>query len=123
MATITNERDALNEIIRIITTTGDSHTWHKSKEIVQIAQQGLASGAGIVDDGIQRDSKAWKDSSTLSQAVYFPATRTLRLHFTSGAIYDFFEVHPSTWNDMKSADSPGRYYNTNIKQHENKKVL
>lgn len=119
MATINNERDALLEIIRLLQGP-DQQT---RDQLLKIAYQGISAGDAAADDGVQRDSKAWTNSSTISQAVYFPATRVLRLHFTSGAIYDFFEVHPSTWNGMKEADSPGKYYNTSIKQHENKKVL
>lgn len=114
MAKINNERDALNEIYRLLTGP-DEQT---RDQLLVIVNQGLACKS----EGGKQDSKTWTDSSTINKANYSALKRVLTIHFVNGNIYEYFDVHPIKWSSLLETDSPGRYFNTDIKQHENKKV-
>ncbi|MGO9607699.1 MAG: KTSC domain-containing protein [Candidatus Binataceae bacterium] len=49
------------------------------------------------------------DSSTLSSAGYDPLTQTLEVEFTSGSIYQYFEVPPRIYDELMRASSKGSY--------------
>jgi len=54
-------------------------------------------------------------SSNLSRGEYARDSKTLTLTFAHGRPYIFNNVPPELWNDMKQAQSPGKFFRENIK--------
>lgn len=54
-------------------------------------------------------------SSAISAAGYDPETRTLEIEFVSGRSYTHPDVPPYVFENLLAAESPGRYYQQNIK--------
>jgi len=54
-------------------------------------------------------------SSVVSAIRYNADTRTLRIIFVSGMIYDYKNVPEEVYNEMKSSGSKGAYLNLHIK--------
>jgi len=48
---------------------------------------------------------------------YNEDTKTLRVVFVSGAIYDYKKVPATVFKAMKAATSKGTFLNTRIKEH------
>lgn len=48
---------------------------------------------------------------------YNDDTKTLRVVFVSGAIYDYKKVPAEVYHAMQSASSKGTFLNTHIKEH------
>lgn len=55
------------------------------------------------------------DSTAIARVGYDVATRTLRLEFRSGRIYDYVEVPPEIYKQVLNADSAGEFVNLEIK--------
>lgn len=55
------------------------------------------------------------DSSLLKRGDYIRETRTLRIEFQNGVERDYVEVPESVWEELKTAGSPGRYFNQAIR--------
>ena len=58
-------------------------------------------------------------SKAIVRGEYAPATRTLRLWFTSvpTKAHDFPNVPPEVWRGLCQARSAGNFYNRNIRQY------
>ena len=56
-------------------------------------------------------------SSNLDSVGYEPGTRTLRVRFLSGGIYDYHGVPNSIFNGLLSASSKGTYHHQHIKDN------
>lgn len=54
-------------------------------------------------------------SSNIAAIGYESATNTLEVEFTSGAVYEYLGVPAETYEAFLQAESPGRYFATNIK--------
>ncbi|WP_343674277.1 KTSC domain-containing protein [Chitinophaga sp.] len=54
-------------------------------------------------------------SSVISYMTYDPASHRLRVHFLSGAVYDYIDVPEEVYRQMKSAKSKGTFLNRRIK--------
>ena len=54
-------------------------------------------------------------SSNLSACRYDADERVLQIRFRSGRTYDFKDVPEEVVDGLKQADSPGSYFNGNIK--------
>ncbi len=54
-------------------------------------------------------------SSLISRIFYDEEARALRVRFNSGSLYVYFDVPQSEFEALKTAPSPGRYYNACIK--------
>ncbi len=54
------------------------------------------------------------DSSNIASIEYFNDTRTLRVKFHSGSMYDYFNVPESEYLGLKSAESHGKYLHKHI---------
>ncbi|TMI70121.1 MAG: KTSC domain-containing protein [Bacteroidetes bacterium] len=54
-------------------------------------------------------------SSAISAFYYDQPSAKLRVIFTSGMIYDYTNVPPEAYEEMKKAFSKGRYLNDHIK--------
>jgi hypothetical protein len=54
--------------------------------------------------------------STVVQSMhYYPDTRTLRIRYVSGIVYDYQHVPEAVFEAMKAAGSKGRFLNRHIK--------
>jgi hypothetical protein len=55
-------------------------------------------------------------SSSMAAQIGYDADREiLQIEFNSGAVYQYAEVDPHTWEDLQSSDSIGSFYNEEIK--------
>ena len=54
-------------------------------------------------------------SSNLRSLGYDANSSTLEVEFNSGAIWQYYDVLESTYYELKSASSVGKYFNANIK--------
>jgi hypothetical protein len=54
-------------------------------------------------------------SSNLRSIGYDSNTSTLEVEFNSGAIWQYYDVLESSYYEMKSSSSIGKYFNANIK--------
>jgi hypothetical protein len=63
-------------------------------------------------------------SSSMAIAVgYDESDRTLQVEFQNGAVYQYSEVEPETWEDLHTADSIGEFFNQEIKgRYESERV-
>lgn len=55
------------------------------------------------------------ESSNIAGFGYDEASETLTVEFKNGSRYDYFDVQEHTFEGMKSADSKGKYLNSEIK--------
>ena len=56
-------------------------------------------------------------STTFKSVGYDPVARLLELEFLDGPVYQYGEIPQIIYEDFKSADSPGAYFNLRIKDH------
>jgi hypothetical protein len=56
-------------------------------------------------------------SSVIAHMQYSDETKTLRVVFVSGAVYDYKNVPAEVYRAMQSAPSKGAFLNTSIKEH------
>ncbi|MCC5636559.1 KTSC domain-containing protein [Nostoc sp. CHAB 5844] len=63
-------------------------------------------------------------SSSMAIAVgYSQSDRILQVEFQSGAVYQYSEVEPETWEDLHEADSIGEFFNQEIKgRYESERI-
>jgi hypothetical protein len=54
-------------------------------------------------------------SSSIAAAGYDPETQTLDIEFTSGQSYTYPGVPQDVYDGLMSADSPGKFFHSNIK--------
>ena len=62
---------------------------------------------------LQRQS--FPGSTALASADYNPDTRVLTVTFKGGQSYTYLDVPADTWEQLQSADSPGRFWRESIK--------
>lgn len=51
----------------------------------------------------------------LASILYLPELRLLEVEFRSGRFHQYFDVPEQTCNELLTAESKGRYFNTNIR--------
>jgi hypothetical protein len=67
--------------------------------------------------------REYVESSNLKSVGYDPNNAILEVEFHNGAIWQYYDVLESTYYEMKSAASIGKYFNSNIKgQHSEGQV-
>lgn len=49
------------------------------------------------------------NSSMIASAGYNKKSKTLRIKFNSGELYEYYEVEPETFEALLNADSKGKY--------------
>jgi len=59
--------------------------------------------------------REYVESSMITSIGFDSSSSTLEVEFNSGAVWQYFEVPESTYYEMKSADSCGKYFNAHIK--------
>lgn len=57
------------------------------------------------------------DSSLLASALYRPAAQLLDVEFRQGVHYRYFRVPPECFRQLLEAESKGRFFNRNIRNH------
>ena len=50
------------------------------------------------------------ESKMLASIGYDAETSTLEVEFNSGAIWQYFDVPESVWNEFESSESKGKYF-------------
>lgn len=63
------------------------------------------------------------DSSSLASAGYDPAAHVLEVEFKNGGVYQYLEVPDEEYEEFRSAESKGRYLNTEIKPRHRARKL
>ncbi len=56
------------------------------------------------------------ESSAIQSFRYDAASRRLQVEFQHGAVYDYLDVPPEVYEEMKAASSKGEYFNTSVKK-------
>jgi hypothetical protein len=56
-------------------------------------------------------------STVVDTMIYDPTSKTLRVRFVSGSIYEYLNVPPEIYESMRTAGSKGIYLNQHIKDH------
>ena len=56
-------------------------------------------------------------SSNVAEIGYDEGQRTLEILFNNGSLYQYFEVPPQMFDELRQAASIGQYLNANIKGH------
>lgn len=56
-------------------------------------------------------------SSNIAEVGYDPNNRILELQFKTGAVYQYFDVPQSVYEELMRASSVGGYVNSNLKGH------
>lgn len=54
-------------------------------------------------------------SSNIDAVMYDEDSRTLSVRFRSGSVYSYADVDPQVADELVKAESPGRFFNQNIK--------
>ena len=54
-------------------------------------------------------------SSAISSVGYDRKAKTLELEFSSGGVYDYYEVPPKVYAELMSAESKGRFISERIR--------
>ena len=54
-------------------------------------------------------------SSVVASMQYDFVTRKLRIYYQSGSVYDYMDVPPDVYKEMKAVQSKGTYLNLHIK--------
>ena len=55
------------------------------------------------------------ESSNISRFAYDDASRVLKVEFTNGSVYDYFDVPDHVFSGMRNASSKGQYLAQQIK--------
>lgn len=55
------------------------------------------------------------ESSAISSVGYDPRSETLEVEFSSGAVYDYYEVPPRVYRALLKAPSKGQYVSRRIR--------
>ena len=64
-----------------------------------------------------RISRLPVQSRAIAKAGYSKRRHLLEIEFVNGAVYRYFDVQVSVYNDLMSAESKARFYDSNIKKH------
>jgi KTSC domain len=57
------------------------------------------------------------DSSSLRSIGYERATQTLEVEFKNGGIYRYEGVSAETWDQLRNAESLGRFFQDHVRDH------
>lgn len=62
-------------------------------------------------------------SSAISSVGYDPKAKTLELEFSSGGVYDYYEVPPEVYAELMAAESKGQFISERIRgQYRSERV-
>jgi|TARA_B110000967_G_C18340792_1_gene296558 hypothetical protein len=57
------------------------------------------------------------ESSMINKYVYNFATKTLKVEFNSGALYEYKNVESETYDELTKSESTGKFFNEKIKNN------
>ena len=57
------------------------------------------------------------DSSMINKYVYNFTTKTLKVEFKSGTLYEYTNVEEAVYDDLCKSDSTGKFFNEKIKNN------
>ncbi len=57
------------------------------------------------------------DSSMINKYVYNFATKTLKVEFNGGALYEYNNVESDLYDDLCKSESTGKFFNEKIKNN------
>lgn len=57
------------------------------------------------------------ESSHIDKAIYDFTTKSLKIKFRSGTVYEYSNVEPTVYESFIHADSQGKFFNENIKNN------
>lgn len=82
---------------------------------------GLADGFSTLTPGMTMRPV---ESSSLRRVGYSQASRTLRIEFKEGSVWDYLQVPPSEYEGLMKAGSHGRYFYSHIRNRfQSRKIL
>jgi hypothetical protein len=90
--------------------------WTLAISLVAIDVHGAGRGAQetSITSHIPRETV---QSSALAAVGFSKRRHILEIQFANGAVYRYFDVPPSVYRDLMSAESKTRYYDFNIKRN------
>jgi hypothetical protein len=56
-------------------------------------------------------------SSQIDAVGYDPATKTMEVEFSTGAVYEYYEVSPEVHKSFVTSSSVGRYFGSAIRDN------
>ena len=57
------------------------------------------------------------DSSMINKVMFNFQTKTLKVEFTSGALYEYANVDPDVYDELCRSESQGKFFNEKIKNN------
>jgi hypothetical protein len=81
----------------------------------QAAYEGLQQVAALANEEIPAFAIKALESSCAAAIGYDRDRHNLQVEFTNGATYEYAAVEPEIWQEFCEAESPGQFYNSNIK--------
>ena len=57
------------------------------------------------------------DSSMINKVMFNFQTKTLKVEFTSGALYEYTNVDPEIYDGLCRSESQGKFFNEKIKNN------
>ena len=57
------------------------------------------------------------ESSMINKYVYNFATKTLKVEFNSGALYEYKNAESETYDELTKSESTGKFFNEKIKNN------
>jgi hypothetical protein len=78
----------------------------------RVEESGETQPASSHGERIQRIGVS---SSALRSVGYDPEQRVLEIEFTSGAVYQYFDVPPEVYRGLMAAESHGRYFHQHVR--------
>lgn len=83
------------------------------------AYEGLQQVADLVSGAIPAldaaESLSTPNSHCTRALSYDPETESLQIEFQNGAVYEYDQIEPEVWEELRQTRSPGHYYNQVIK--------
>ena len=64
-----------------------------------------------------KEQSSTVDSSMINKYVYNFATKTLKVEFNSGALYEYKNVESETYDELTKSESTGKFFNEKIKNN------
>ena len=64
------------------------------------------------NDWMQRQAV---ESTTMSAVGYDQMNQVLEVEFQSGAVYQYLDVPPAIYEELREAEAKGRYFNSEIR--------
>ena len=64
-----------------------------------------------------KEQSSTVDSSMINKYVYNFATKSLKVEFTGGSLYEYANVEPDLYDNLCKAESIGKFFNEKIKNN------